>query len=108
MFVVRRGKDVITCERADKLKEGDFLFVQLHSESSNAQYSKISKITKQKIATTSMTGIKTASGMYISSFFLVSDKSDNCGSLSIKQKSMIAKPSFWDKLYNKIKDFGFK
>eukprot|EP00347_Sterkiella_histriomuscorum_P011013 403374079 len=88
LLVQRRGKDVITNERADKLKEGDFLLMQLNAGSNSAKPLKITKIVKQKVDQSKMVGIKTKSSFYIANLFLVSDKENNCGNLSYKPNLM--------------------
>ena len=82
MFVVRRGKTEVTHERADKLKVGDFLLVQLNSASPNAKVSKIITINKAKVPQTKLAGVRTTHGHFIAGTNLASDKSDVCGNVS--------------------------
>eukprot|EP00347_Sterkiella_histriomuscorum_P020590 403337229 len=88
LLVQRRGKDVVTNERADKLKEGDFLLAQLNEKSNAAKLIKITKIVKSKTDSSRMMGIKTQSSYFIASIILVSDKENNCGTLSYKPTLM--------------------
>ncbi|CDW88924.1 UNKNOWN [Stylonychia lemnae] len=84
VYVIRRGKEEITIERADKLKEGDFLIVQLHATSAEVLVTRINKIEKLKVNANDLVTVKTTTGNFIADFMAVSDKTDVCPQDKIK------------------------
>eukprot|EP00347_Sterkiella_histriomuscorum_P020997 403335658 len=127
MFAVKNGKSQVSHVRADHLKVGDSLVIQLHAESGDAQASRITHITKQRTQSWQMHGISTTKGYFIAGTILASDKSVKCPDIKFldsfatikkdskphkfenkhhQDKDLAKKTSYIiNKAYNKIKGF---
>ena len=84
MIVQKRGKDVLTSDRADKLRAGDQLMVLFSTDSDLTELTPIVNITIGTTPASQMVGIKTNTTFFMGTFMLLSDKETNCGNLSFK------------------------